>query len=64
MTYAQEGFEGDDDGVRNGLIRAALSSSTPLVPDFGAPPSKTKKDDVLILVDLRHLLVGTTVVVN
>jgi hypothetical protein len=64
MTYAQEGFEGDEDGSRNGVIRAALGASVPLAPEFGSSPSKTKKDDVLILLDLRHLLVGTTVVTN
>jgi hypothetical protein len=64
MSYAYEGFEGDEDRTRNGIIRTLLTSAVPIAPEFGSAPTKAKKDDVLILLDIRNLLVGTTVVTN
>jgi hypothetical protein len=64
IRHAYEGNDGDEDGVRNGTIRALFASATPLAPVFGAPPTKARKDDLLAVIDIRRLRLGVTTIVR
>jgi hypothetical protein len=63
-AHAYEGGPGDGDGVVNGMIAIAFESATPLIAEFSKAPKQLRKNDVVVLIDVRRLRLATTTIVN
>lgn len=63
-AHAHEGREGDADGILNGTVTMPFASATPLVAEFGKAPKQLRKDDVVVLIDIRRLRLATTTIVK
>lgn len=59
-AHVYDGEAGDADAALDGKVKLFFESGTPLLVSFKTAPKHVKKDDVVVLIDLRHLRLAFT----
>jgi hypothetical protein len=59
-VHAYDGEAGDADAALDGKVKLFFDSGEPLLVSFKSAPKHVKKDDVVVLIDLRHLRLAFT----